>query len=182
MAGGTIRVAQPCGCAQESFMGKKREKLCSCGNLFEKPDVVEARRDRQSRPRRRSSEPKRDWADARAKVEEEACCRICKKEAGSGRPLEAAHILGREHDQPRATRPSVLYVDPDRIIPACGPYPAGCHGLVHQKAVDILPVLTIEEQIRALKDAGGLQHARTLLAPVETREEVASQSLHKAGV
>ena len=47
MSPGTIRVAQPCGCVQEHFQGQKREKLCDCGNLFEKPDVVKARSERR---------------------------------------------------------------------------------------------------------------------------------------
>jgi hypothetical protein len=63
MAGGAIiRVAQPCGCVQETFFGAKREKLCEHRNLFEKPKLVKAReekaqRERPGRNRRRASTP-----------------------------------------------------------------------------------------------------------------------------
>lgn len=119
------------------------------------------------------TEPDRFWDDARAKVEQEGACRICKR---TDLKLEAAHVLGRAYDEPRigaSGQPlKELYVDPDRIIPACGPFPENCHGDVDLKRIDLLPHLTIEEELRAVKDAGGIQAARTLLAPVEHREEV----------
>lgn len=192
MAGGAIiLLAQPCGCVQEHFNGKKRPKLCECGNLFERPEAVKARRERAerrasatreqsrpTRPRGRSRQPDRDWTPALEKVEEEGCCRICKC---TDRKLEAAHILGREYDEPKVTPDGrvlkVLVVKKDRIVPACGPFPEGCHGDIDLKRVDLLPVLTLEEQLQAVKDAGGIQHARTLLAPVESREEVQREAV-----
>jgi hypothetical protein len=122
-----------------------------------------------STPRRRykkSSEPKRDWSLAIAKVEEEGCCRICKR---SDRKLDASHILGREHDEPKIGadgRPlKELFVHPARIIPACGPYPLHCHGAQHRHEVDTLRYLTLDEQLMAVKDAGSIEAARIRLIP-----------------
>jgi hypothetical protein len=128
-------------------------------------------------PRRRApmkrAQPDRDWTDARAKVEEEGCCRICKR---TDRPLEAAHVLGREHDEPKIGangRPlKTLYVDPDRIVPACGPFPEGCHGEIHSHQINVVHHLTMDEQLRAVRDAGGIAPAWSLLARVEHREEI----------
>jgi hypothetical protein len=117
----------------------------------------------------RRSQPKRDWADARAKVEEEGCCRICKR---TDRKLEAAHVLGREHDEPKSPGSATLYVHPDRIFPACGPFPDGCHGDVDHRRISSLPYLTLDEQLQAVRDAGGIAQARMRLEPVEHREEV----------
>src|SRR6185437_16874831 len=115
-----------------------------------------------STPRRRKpikrSEPKRDWSLAITKVEEEGCCRICKR---TDRKLDASHILGREHDEPKVGadgRPlKELLVHPARIIPACGPYPLHCHGAQHRHEVDTLRYLTLEEQLMAVKDAGSIE-------------------------
>jgi hypothetical protein len=176
---------------QEHFNGKKREKLCGCGNLFEKPEVVKARKERaeqratatrdrstSTRPRRRSRQPDRDWTPALEKVEEEGCCRVCKR---TDRKLEAAHILGREHDEPKTGANGQplkeLIVVKDRIIPACGPFPEGCHGDVDMRRISLLPFLTLEEQLQAVSDAGGIEAARIRLAPVEHREEVQREAV-----
>jgi hypothetical protein len=170
-------IARDCGCRQEVFNGHKRERFCAeHGNVFESQAAIESRNNRRSSPRR-TSEPKRDWTDARAKVEHERCCRICKKEEAPGRPLEAAHVLGREHDEPKVSRTTgeilkELYVDPNRIFPACGPFPAGCHGDAEYRRINVLPYLTLEEQLQAVKDAGGIEAARIRLEPVTYREEV----------
>jgi len=121
---------------------------------------------RRRRPRR--IQPKRDWTDARAKVEAEGCCRICKR---SDRKLEAAHVLGRQHDEPKVNKATgetlkELYVDPNRIVPLCGPFPEGCHGDVDYNRVNLVHHLTIEEQVQAVRDAGGIAPAFTALAPV----------------
>jgi hypothetical protein len=75
------------------------------------------------------SQPAREWALALTKVEEEGECRACRR---SDVHLEAAHVLGREHD----TKPPLVWdqardgdwewkapflVAPQRIIPLCGP-------------------------------------------------------------
>ena len=176
--------ADPCGCEMDIGMSKAREPhYCDHGNLlvYVKSLGSKASTSTKTRSRRpmRRSEPKRDWTDARAKVDAAGCCRICKRE---DRPLEAAHVLGREHDEPKVSRATgeilaELYVHPDRIVEACGPFPEGCHGEIHQKTVDLLPYLTLEEQVQAVRDAGGIQHARVLLAPVDHRAELEANSV-----
>lgn len=180
-------------------MGRKRPEVCDHGNWFVSEKTLETERRRASeqpsrgrvgKPRQRKpmkrTEPKRDWTDARAKVEEEGCCRICKR---SDRPLEAAHVLGREHDEPKMRMdPStgeliptrVLYVDPLRVFPACGPFPNGCHGDAEYRRINVLPYLTLEEQVQAVKDAGGIEPARIRLAPVEHREEVEASAYERS--
>jgi hypothetical protein len=126
---------------------------------------------------------KRDWTDARAKVEAEGYCRLCKHPDTATHPLEAAHILGREYDKPKrsALDPTnrvlkELYVHPDRIVPLCGPFPDGCHGDVDHHRVNLVHHLTLEEQLQAVKDAGGIAPAMAALAPVARREEVEESS------
>jgi hypothetical protein len=162
-----------CDCTREIYAGHKRPDRCEHGNLFEKvrPDGTTSRSCHGSTG---SKEPKRDWTDAQAKVDQEGCCRICKR---TDRPLEATHILGREHDEPKVSKQTgeiltELYVDPDRVFPACGPFPEGCHGDAEYRRINVLLYLTLEEQIRAVKDAGGIAPAVMRLAPVEHREEV----------
>jgi hypothetical protein len=153
-----------CGCTQEVAMGAKRKRFCKHGRLFER-----VREDGSTvRSLSYSGEPDRDWTDARAKVEEEGCCRICKR---TDRKLEAAHILGREHDEPKVSKRNgetlkELYVHPDRIVPLCGPFPEGCHGDVDHNRVNLVHHLTIAEQVQAVKDAGGIAPAWVALAPV----------------
>jgi hypothetical protein len=166
-------IAQPCGCTQTVGIGQKREKLCEHRHVFAKVDGD----GKAKSPWRRRNEPQRDWADARAKVEHEGCCRICKKSEAPGRPLEAAHVLGREHDEPKVSRTTgeilqELYVKPERIFPACGPSPGGCHGEAERNEINVLQFLTLEEQLQAVKDAGGIEAARIRLEPVTHLEEV----------
>jgi hypothetical protein len=101
--------------------------------------------------------PRRDWKDARAKVDAEGRCRSCRKPAGgggSGVVLEAAHVIGREHDQPKREGVvlivGVLWVDPVDVVPLC----RTCHALYDQRRLDLLPVLTIEEQTAAVAKLG----------------------------
>jgi hypothetical protein len=160
-----------CGCTQEVTIGQKRQRLCDHGHLF----VSERAASSSPNPR---SEPDRDWTDARAKVEAEGCCRICKC---SDRKLEAAHILGRKYDEPKVSKRTgeilkELYVYPDRIVPLCGPFPAGCHGEVDYNRVNLVHHLTIEEQLQAVKDAGGIAPAWVELAPVGPREDAKAEA------
>jgi hypothetical protein len=180
----TTKTAQPCGCEEVIYQGKKARRECEHGNSFVGKSLRsvspkrQAEEDAGTRPKRhgstmKRSEPARDWTDARAKVDEEGCCRICKR---SDRKLESAHVLGREHDEPKVNKATgeilkELYVHPDRIFPACGPFPDGCHGDVDLNRVNYLQYLTLEEQVQAVRDAGGIDAARVRLAPVETREE-----------
>jgi len=63
---------------------------------------------------------RRDWTKARAKVEEEGRCRVCRK-AGP-------------------------------VDPLC----RFCHSRQHSQGLDLLPYLTLEEQVQAVKNAGGI--------------------------
>jgi hypothetical protein len=164
-------------------MSKSREPhFCEHGNLYVYSKRLGTKtKDPGGKPSYSSmkrSEPDRDWTDARAKVDEEGCCRICKR---TDRKLEAAHVLGREHDEPKVSEATgnhmnVLYVDPDRIFPACGPFPDGCHGDVDLHRINYLPYLTLEEQVRAVRDAGGIEPARIRLEPVTHREAVEAEA------
>jgi hypothetical protein len=121
----------------------------------------------------RRTQPKRDWSDARAKVEEEGCCRVC----GSGTNVEAAHITGRKHDEPLLGS-QTLYVHPNRIVPLCGDYIGdewrhGCHGRYDAHELDLLSYLTTAEQAQAVQDAGSIESARARLCPSAYREAVA---------
>jgi hypothetical protein len=108
--------------------------------------------------------PARDWTVARAKVDGEGVCRAC----GRGGALEAGHVIGREHDfgppirwpsdVKWITRSRVL-VAPARIVPLCG----DCHRAQHAHALDLLPLLTVEEQAQAVLDAGGIGAAELAL-------------------
>lgn len=75
---------------------------------------------------------KRDWTAPRAKVDEEARCRVC----GSTVRLEAAHIIPRSQVAPGPGE------DPRNIVPLC----ARCHADVHALRLELLPVLTLDEQ------------------------------------
>lgn len=105
------------------------------------------------------SAPKRLWHLAREKVEFEGCCRLC----GQTGDLQAAHVLGREHDRKDGGR--VLIVNPDRIVPLGGDFGCDCHGKYDRHEVDLLPALTLAEELQAVRDAGGLELARRRLAP-----------------
>jgi hypothetical protein len=101
---------------------------------------------------------RREWHDARAKVEREGRCRVC----GSTRDLEAAHIIARRCDAemtgPRGGR--YLYVHPDTIVPLCGAFSErACHMMYDRRSLDLLPYLHLHEQIRAVEDAGGIMSA-----------------------
>ena len=78
----------------------------------------------------------RDWAEARRKVETEGCCRWC------GRPgaIEAAHIIPRSRVRPGPGE------DARNIVPLCRDH----HALFDSNRLDLLPVLTLEEQAYAV--------------------------------
>jgi len=93
---------------------------------------------------------KRDWTGARAKVEDEACCRLCLD--GSAR-LDAAHVI------PRSLNGSDENMEPLGIVPLC----RKCHTAVDSHEADLLPVLSPEEQAHAVLMAGSLERARQLI-------------------
>lgn len=105
------------------------------------------------------SSTRRDWRDAIRKVEREGRCRVC----GETRDLEAAHVIGRQHDPvvvgPRGGKS--LYVHPDCIVPLCGAFTENfCHAKYDRRSLDLLPYLHVHEQVRAVEDAGGIESAR----------------------
>lgn len=123
---------------------------------------------------------KRDWSAAREKVEREGTCRWAIRQLQGfdpirpcDGPLEAAHILGREHDK---KTPIKWYLEwepykvmPDRVVPLCRRH----HRLFDSHDLDLLGYLTPEEEAQAVLDAGSLESARRRLAPSEYRKAVA---------
>ncbi len=85
----------------------------------------------------------RDWTEARAKCDEEGC-RVC------GGRAEAAHILGRRHDQPKREGGKVLWVNPLHIIPLCRRE----HTKYDAHELDISGLLTEDELAEAVRLAG----------------------------
>jgi hypothetical protein len=104
------------------------------------------------KPRKRTKQKRRDWSAAIAKRDAEGHCRVC----GSSQNVEAAHLVGREHDLPTAPGSSLYYVDPNSVIPLCGPFPDGCHGDFDHKRLDVLQYLTTDEQVKAVAEAGSI--------------------------
>ena len=129
----------------------------------------------------------RDWTDARAKVDAEGKCRNCGR---SDVPLEADHISGRKFDGYSDCRTcngsgrklasggpcgrcggsgksKTKYVHPEDIVPLCGPVydPKSCHAKKHARTIDLLPILELHEELRAVRHFGGIEEARVKLAP-----------------
>lgn len=94
---------------------------------------------------------------ARQKVEDEGRCRIC----GTNRGLEAAHIIARS-----STKAARGYDDPDNIVPLCREH----HQQFDLRQLDVLPVLSFEEQARAV-ELVGLERARKRVAPTLYQHE-----------
>jgi hypothetical protein len=80
---------------------------------------------------------RRDWAEARAKVEaEHDRCRVC---GASG--AQAAHIIARSQGGGQSA---------DSIVPLCAVH----HALYDAFDLDLLPYLTTAEQVEAVRVAG----------------------------
>ena len=145
--------------------------------------------------------PSRDWTEARAKVDEEGCCRACKRPAGEGRP-EAAHTAGCRYDgwalcktcngstrnlansgpcrQCKGSGASkVRRVDPDDVIPLCGPATdfSTCHGKQHERQLDLLGLLEPHEEARVVVHLEGLENARMHLAPSAYPSKIAPRAI-----
>ena len=87
---------------------------------------------------------RRNWKEARAKVDaENGRCRVC------GAPnAEAAHVI------PRSLAPGVgNNMSADNIVPLCGDQ---CHPAYDRHELDLLPYLTLAEQVAAVRQAGGI--------------------------
>ncbi len=96
---------------------------------------------------------KRDWSKAVEKVQAEGMCRYC----GLSQDLEAAHIIGRQHDPievgPRGGEARVVL--PESIVVLCSFH----HQLYDARQLDLLPFLYVDEQAHAVKVAGGIANA-----------------------
>lgn len=149
---GTIRVAQPCGCVQETYMGQRREKFCECGNLFEKPEVVERRRDRRSTS---TLKPGRGMAASPAQREKVAgaVCVGCGAEATP----DGALVIDPAHVWPRGKGGCD---SPDCVLPLCrfvfdG---SGCHRLFDEGQLDLLSRVSEQPEAFATELAHPIRH------------------------
>lgn len=140
-----------------------------CGFRLAKPPRKDRKRTLNA------SGPKRDWTRARAKVEGEEVCRLGRDRTCQGK-LEAAHVTGREFDPPWSPPdhfdPELddvydLDVRPESVIPLCRSH----HRRYDLHNVDVLPVLTIDEQVRAVLDLDGIESARLRTAPTAYQTE-----------
>lgn len=95
---------------------------------------------------------RRNWSEARAKVDREGRCRVC----GSSWRVEAAHVI------PRSVAPNGGEHH-DAIVPLCGDYVdqdgravKGCHSRYDDKSegLDLRPYLTVQEYDAAIEAAG----------------------------
>lgn len=93
---------------------------------------------------------KRDWTAAIDKVQSEGACRYC----GLSEDLQAAHIVGREHDPlevgPRGGETRVVLAE--SVVPLCSFH----HGMYDARELDLLPFLYVDEQAHAVRVAGGI--------------------------
>ena len=99
------------------------------------------------------------WPAALRKVREEGKCRNCGKYDGK---LEAAHTINRalqDEEKPDLVNDNGQWgygagmhrwVNPASIVPLC----QGCHMLYDAHKLDILPILSNEEQANAVKTVG----------------------------
>jgi predicted restriction endonuclease len=113
----------------------------------------------------------RDWTDARAKCVAEGRCRVC----GRKGKVEAGHVIGREHDRPRTLGEAKLWVNPLDVVPLCTTH----HRAYDHRKLDLLGVLTVEEQARAVYVAGGMI---TALRRITGNREVAVTEGASAGL
>jgi hypothetical protein len=94
---------------------------------------------------------RRDWTAAREKCDRESSCRAC----GMAYP-EAAHIWPRSLGGTQ---------DPDLILPLC----RSCHTAFDHHRLDVLSLLTTDEQVALVRAAGSLERARMRVLPSEYR-------------
>ncbi len=87
---------------------------------------------------------RREWGEARQKLADEGVCRVC----GTARSLEAAHVAGRKYDERVSKNKAVVH--PDDIVPLCRDH----HTDFDHHKLDLLPYLTVPEQVRAVAHLG----------------------------
>ena len=96
---------------------------------------------------------RRNWKEAREKVDLEGKCRSC---GLVGSRLEAAHLWPRSRGGLQ---------EPDGIVPLC----PDCHRLFDSHRLDLLSVLNLIEQVELVRQAGGIETARIRVLPSEYR-------------
>lgn len=107
---------------------------------------------------------KREWPEETL-TKKELVCIVC----GSSN-VELAHVTGRVHDRPRTRGSKTVYVEPESVVPLCGPFPEGCHGAYDRHEIDIVSYLETPEQVRAVEDLGSIISALGRLAPNAHRQ------------
>ena len=114
--------------------------------------------------------PKRDaesWADAIHKLENEGACRVCSMHGeDTNGPLEAAHSINQAAQDVILTGPrggQYMYVQPDAVVPLCSMH----HRRYDARGLDLLPYMSVPEQINAVDAAGGIYAALRRLCPLE---------------
>lgn len=88
---------------------------------------------------------------ARVKVEREGVCRVCGERSDR---CDAAHLWDRSLG-------GGGFDEPDLVVPLCSKIKGGngCHDLYDAHRLDLLPYLTLEEQLAVVRAAGGIQRA-----------------------
>jgi hypothetical protein len=104
------------------------------GNLVLYPSNSEHLWDERGRHAKKSRAKRRDWTQAREKVDAEGRCRVCGR---SNVKIDAAHIIPRSQVAPGPGE------HPDNIVPLCH---ERCHSAYDGGKLDLLPYLTLGEQ------------------------------------
>ena len=104
---------------------------------------------------------RRDWTEARAKVDDEGECRVCGVGQSSVEPLEAAHVWPRSLGGTQ---------DPNGIVPLC----QRCHGQFDAHHLNLGHVLTTDEQVELVRQCGSLGLAMRRVYPIDYRREQAA--------
>ena len=109
----------------------------------------------------------RRWVEAELKKEQEGACRVCASHnIVTDGPLESSHVIGREHDRWREDL-QAYWVDPDSVVPMCGLH----HESYHARDLDLLPYLTLDEQLVAVDQANGIYSAYRKTCPATFARE-----------
>lgn len=89
----------------------------------------------------------------RQKVEDEGKCRVC---GAPARQCDAAHTWDRSLGKSK-------FDDPDLTVPLCSEIKGAlecCHNKYDKRQLDLLPYLTLDEQVAMVRAAGGIERAR----------------------
>lgn len=105
---------------------------------------------------------RRNWASAKKKCEREGVCRYCQSFACL--PLQPAHLWHRGMGAGRG----IDLMNDDLIIPLGEP----CHTLFDQHRIDVLPILSLNEQVALVSAAGGIETARRRVCPLQYKREL----------